>query len=131
MTSQQMRLPQVLLVEPQFVLRRTLGSVGAELRLAEVTEALSVEAAQAKLNAASFDALILGGIETTTLTEFVTQIRSGQAGCPADIRIVVMQSPAMSATRETLEQIGADVVIERPFKVGQVFSAALTTPIEA
>ena len=128
MTSQQTKLPQVLLVEPQFVLRRTLCSVGAELGLAAVTEALSIEAAQAKLKVGSFDALILGGIETKAILQLVTQIRSGQAGCRADIRIIVTQSPAMSVTREGLEQIGIDVFIERPFKVGQVFSAALTRP---
>lgn len=121
----------MLLVEPQFVLRRTLCSVGTELGLAEVTEALSIEAAQAKLKAESFEALILGGIETTALTHLVTQIRSGQAGCPADIRIIVMQSPALSVSREALEQIGTDVFIERPFKVGQVFSAALARPLQA
>ena len=128
MTSQQTKLPQVLLVEPQFVLRRTLCSVGAELGLAAVTEALSIEAAQAKLKVGSFDALILGGIETKAILQLVTQIRSGQAGCPSDIRIIVTQGPAMSVTREALEQIGIDVFIERPFKVGQVFSAALTRP---
>lgn len=123
MTSQETGLPQVLLVEPQFVLRRTLCSVGAELGLAAVTEALNIEAARAKLKVASFDALILGGIETSALTQLVTQIRNGQAGCRADTRIGVMLSPStISVTREALEQIGVDVVIERPFRVGQVFS---------
>jgi len=131
MTSQQIGLPQVLLLEPQFVLRRTLCSVGAELGLAAVTEALSIEAAQAKLRTAEFDALILGGIETMALAQLVKQIRSGQAGCRADIRIVVMQSPAMSVTTQALRQIGVDAVIERPFKVGQVFSVALERPQDA
>lgn len=125
MTSPQMGLPQVLLVEPQFVLRRTLCSVGAELGLAEVTEVLSIEAAQAKLKVSNFDALILGGVETSALAELVTQVRSGQAGCRADTRIVVMLSPSISFTSEALEQIGVDVVVERPFRVSQVFSFAL------
>lgn len=123
MTSQQTKLPQVLLVEPQFVLRRTLCSVSAELGLAAVTEALSVEAALAKLKVASFDALILGGIETSALTQLVTQVRDGRAGCLVNIRIVVMRSPSTAVTKEVLEQIGVDAVIERPFRVGQVFSA--------
>lgn len=125
MTSQQTELPQVLLVEPQFVLRRTLCSVSAELGLAAVTEALSIEAAPAKLKVAIFDALILGGIETSALTQLVAQIRNGQAGCLVNIPIVVMLSPSISITKEALEKIGVDVVIERPFRVGQVFSVAL------
>lgn len=123
MTSQQTKLPQVLLVEPQFVLRRTLCSVSAELGLAAVTEALSVEAALAKLKVSSFDAMILGGIETSALTQLVTQVRDGRGGCLVNIRIVVMLSPSISVTKEALEQIGVDAVIERPFRVGQVFSA--------
>ena len=125
MTSPKTRLPQVLLVEPQFVLRRTLCSVGAELGLAEVTDALNIEAAQAKLKVSNYDALILGGIETSALVQLVTQIRSGQAGCRADLRIVATMSPSISVTSEAMEQIGVDAVIARPFKVGQIFSVAL------
>lgn len=131
MTLQQTRLPQVLLVEPQFVLRRTLCSVGTELGLAEVTEALSMDAAQTKLKLGTFDALILGGIEASVLTLLVTQIRSGQASCPADTRIVVMLSPGASVTREALEHMGVDAVVEPPFRVGKIFSVALKGPQSA
>ena len=128
MTSPKTRLPRVLLVEPQFVLRRTICSVGAELSLANVTEALNIESAHEKLKVSHFDALILGGIETPALAQLVTRIRSGQAGCRADLHIVATMSPSASVTSEALEQVGVDAVITRPFKVGQIFSVALKPP---
>jgi CheY-like chemotaxis protein len=124
MSTGQHRPPSVLLVEPQFVLRRTLCAVAADLGLAQVTEAFSIESAQSKLKSMTFDALILGCVEDPALAPWMRLIRSGQAPCPKAIRIVVLSTPACTLSREDFVGMGADVVLQKPFKVGEVFEAA-------
>lgn len=124
MSTVQRRPPSVLLVEPQFVLRRTLCAVAADLGLAQVTEAFSIESAQSKLKSTTFDALILGCVEDPALAPWMRLIRSGQAPCPKAIRIVVLSTPACTLSREDFVGMGADVVLQKPFKVGEVFEAA-------
>lgn len=124
MSTAQRRPLSVLLVEPQFVLRRTLCAVAADLGLAQVTEAFSIESAQARLKSSTFDALVLGCVEDAALAPWLRQIRSGESPCPKDIRIVVLSTPASALSTTELIDMGADVVLQKPFKIGAVFEAA-------
>lgn len=124
MSTVQRQMPSVLLVEPQFVLRRTLCAVAAELGLARVTEVVSIESAQLRVKSATFDALILGCVDDPALAPWIRLIRNGGSPCPSDIRIVVLSTPACVLSTAALIDIGADVALQKPYKIGAVFEAA-------
>lgn len=52
-------LPRVLLVEPQFVLRRTLAAVARDMQLADVQEAASFGAAERLAGLQRYDVVVL------------------------------------------------------------------------
>ena len=52
-------MPRVLLVEPQFVLRRTLAAVARDLGLADVDEAATLGAAERAAQARPYDVIVL------------------------------------------------------------------------
>jgi len=52
-------LPRVLLVEPQFVLRRTVATVARDLRLADVDEAATLGAAEHLAQTQRYDGVVL------------------------------------------------------------------------
>jgi AmiR/NasT family two-component response regulator len=54
-------LPQVLLVEPQFVLRRTLAAVAHEMQLAQVHEAPNLGVAERLAALRRYDVVVLSG----------------------------------------------------------------------
>ena len=72
------KLKQLLLVEPQSLFRRTLATVARQLKLADVVEASSYEAAQSLLEAQRFDGLMLAMGDGVASLNLLQDLRMGK-----------------------------------------------------
>lgn len=120
-------LPQVLLVEPQFVLRRTVATVARELGMAQVTEAASHEAAGRMLADGRFDALVLDVDAEGRALRVLAQLRAGPAGSPAaspaDLPVLALVDPAGPPAHGPLAALQVTQLLARPFKARALLEA--------
>jgi DNA-binding response OmpR family regulator len=101
-------LPSVLLLEPQFVLRRTIVTVARELALV------------------GFVGMVLDlgdGPEAVTLLE---ELRKGAFASAARIPVIVMTSEPEKADQAALQALGPVDVLRKPFKIGALLESVRT-----
>lgn len=107
----------VLLVEPQFLMRRTVATVARQLQLADIEEATSHEAALRRLQEKHFDALLADigdGVEGVSL---VQRVRGGAAGCPAGLPIALMAGSCDAGMIALFKSLDVRRIMLKPFKV--------------
>lgn len=123
------RVPDVLLVEPQFVMRRTMVAVARELRLVEFHEVASVARALPLLAARRFGGMVLDiddGGEALTL---LARLRAGDFACRPDLPVVALTFPPPSATADAADRLDALKpvrTLHKPFKVSDLLAAVAT-----
>ena len=113
----------LLLVEPQFLLRRTVAAVARDLRLANPQEVTHVEAATRLVVAQSFDALFLSLDEEEPALELLARVRAGDTGCDATTPVVVTAAACSTALAMRLKDLEVKRLLLRPFKVKGVLDA--------
>lgn len=118
-------LPQVLLVEPQFVLRRTVATVACELGIAQVHEAASHEAAGRLLADIRFDALVLDIDADGRALRLLSQLRAGagEAASPPDLPVLALVNPAGPPAEGPLAALQVTLLLGRPFKARALLQA--------
>ncbi|WP_046116069.1 response regulator [Aquincola tertiaricarbonis] len=122
-------LPQVLLVEPQFVLRRTVATVARELGIAQVHEAASHEAAARLLADLRFDALVLDIDADGRALRLLAQLRAGSAGgpgaqaSPPGLPVLALIDPAGPPAAAPLAALQVSLLLARPFKARTLLNA--------
>jgi DNA-binding NarL/FixJ family response regulator len=107
----------VLLVEPQFLMRRTVATVARQLQLADIEEATSHEMALRRLQEKHFDALLADigdGVEGISL---VQRVRGGAAGCAAGLPIALMAGSCDAGTIALFKTLDVRRIMLKPFKV--------------
>ncbi|WP_295850031.1 response regulator [uncultured Xylophilus sp.] len=117
-------LPNMLLVEPQFVMRRTMVTVGRELRIVDFQEATSVARAQALLESRRFGGLVLDMGDGPEALALLEQLRAGMFPSPADLPVIALTyvpPPAMVASR--LAGFEPRHTLRKPFKVGELLES--------
>jgi hypothetical protein len=87
-------LPRILLVEPQFVLRRTIVMVARDLGMVDFHEASSVGRARTLLAAQTYDGLVLDLHEEQQALELLGELRLGRFATARDARVVVLAADA-------------------------------------
>lgn len=108
---------QLLLLEPDYMVRHTVALTARSTGLAEVQEAPSLKTAQEILRQKTFDGLLLAlGAEDHEL-DLIQQLRSGRTLSPASTSIAVMVSQCDNDRAEKLRLLGVNQIILRPFKV--------------
>lgn len=108
---------QLLLLEPDYMVRHTVALTARSTGLAEVHEAPSFKTAQELLSQMTFDCLLLAlGADDQEL-ELVEQLRCGRTLSPAGAAVAVIVSQCDMARAEKLRLIGVNQVILRPFKL--------------
>ncbi|MDA8444299.1 response regulator [Paracidovorax valerianellae] len=110
-------LPLLLLVEPQFVLRRTIVSVARDLGLVEFHEATSVARALPVLAARPFFGLVLDCDDVSASTDLLSRLRSGAFACPADMPVLALSSQVDPERDAWREAIGVQDTLRKPFKI--------------
>jgi CheY-like chemotaxis protein len=107
----------MLLVEPETMLRRTVALTARSLGMANVHEAASTVAARELLRQQRFDGAILsidanGGHDLTLLD----QLRQGRTISKASIPVAVLAAQCDSQLLETLRERGVNRIIIKPFR---------------
>ena len=113
----------LLLVEPQFLLRRTVAAVARDMRLADPKELTSIEQADALVAVQAFDALFLSLDEADAALALMTRVRSGDTRCAADIPIAVTAAACDTPLALRLKELEVRRLLLRPFKVKGVLDA--------
>lgn len=113
----------LLLVEPQFLLRRTVAAVARDLRLAEPHEATTVDAAARLVAARPFEALFLSLDEEDLALELMARVRGGETKCAATTPIAVTAGACDTSLALRLKQLEVRRLLLRPFKVKGVLDA--------
>jgi hypothetical protein len=113
----------LLLVEPQFLLRRTVAAVARDMRLAHPQEITTVEAAARLLSVRSFDALFLSLDEGDRAIDLMQRVRAGDTECAATVPIAVTAESCDTSLALRLKTLDVRRLLLRPFKVKGVLDA--------
>jgi hypothetical protein len=113
----------LLLVEPHFLLRRTVAAVARDMRLADPHETTTIEAASRLIAVRAFDALFLSLDEEVPALELMMRVRNGETKCDAHIPIAVTASACDTALALQLKRLDVRRLLLRPFKVKGVLDA--------
>ena len=113
----------LLLVEPQFLLRRTVSAVARDMRLANPREITTIEQAESLVSFQAFDALFLSLDEESAALELMSRVRNGDTKCAPDIPIAVMAAACDTPLALRLKHLEVRRLILRPFKVKGVLDA--------
>ncbi|MDA8455605.1 response regulator [Acidovorax sp. GBBC 3334] len=121
----------ILLVEPQFVLRRTIVAVARELAQVEFHETTSAERALPVLGVRPFSGLVLDCDDHAVAADLLGRLRDGAFASPPRIPVVAITSlhdPDRDAWRQSMGVIGT---LHKPFKIGALLErvqAMLSSP---
>lgn len=108
---------QLLLLEPDYMVRHTVALTARSTGLAEVQEAPSLKTAQEILRQKAFDGLLLALSNEDHEIELIEQVRLGKTQSAAGTTVAVMLTQCDAARAEKLRSIGVNQIILRPFKV--------------
>ena len=118
-------LPRILLVEPQFVLRRTMVMVARDLGMVDFHEASSVGRARALLATGAYEGLVLDLQEGPQALELLGELRQGRFATPRDARVVVLAGGGSPVTAERLQGLDVDRVLGKPVRISELLDAVV------
>ncbi len=113
----------LLLVEPQFLVRRTVAAVARDMRLADPRELTSIEQAATLVSLQAFDALFLSLDEEDAALELMSRVRNGQTKCAREVPIAVTAGACGTPLALRLKHLEVKRLLLRPFKVKGVLDA--------
>lgn len=113
----------LLLLEPDYMVRHTVALTARSTGLAHVQEVPSIKTAQAILRQTAFDGLLLALSDEDHELELIEQLRAGQTQSPAGTSVAVMVTQCNSERAEKLRMVGVNQIILRPFKVKTLLGA--------
>ena len=114
---------ELLLVEPLFLVRRTVSAVARDMRLADAREVTTIEQAEALVDSTAFDALFISLEEEAAALELMVRVRNGDTRCARDIPIAVTAAACATPLALRLKQLEVRRLLLRPFKVKGVLDA--------
>jgi DNA-binding NarL/FixJ family response regulator len=118
--SLQVMPPQLLLVEPDNLVRNTVAGVCRELELAQVHQAASLSVGLQMLQAQSMDLLLLSLAEAEAAIDLITRLRAGGFSSMAEAPVAVMASATDAATVQRLKALKIRRLLLQPFKIHDV-----------
>ena len=121
-------LPRILLIEPQFVLRRTMAMVARDLGMVDFHEASSVGRARTLLAADAFDGMVLDLQEGPQALELLSDLRQGRFAAPRDARVVVLAGGGSPVDAERLQGLDVARVLGKPVRISDLLAALVQTP---
>lgn len=118
-------LPRVLLVEPQFVLRRTIAIVARDLGMVDFHEASNVARARTLLATGTYEALVLDLEEGQLAIDLLSDVRQGKSGHPRDLKIIVLAADLPSIEASRLQEFGVRSVMKKPVRITDLLNAVV------
>ncbi|MFN7152162.1 MAG: response regulator [Acidovorax sp.] len=122
------QLPRLLLIEPQFVLRRTMVMVARDLGIVDFHESSSVGRARALLAGDSFDGLVLDLQEGLVAMELLKDLRQGKFATAQDARVYVLAAATEALDERGLESLGVVRVLRKPVRISDLLDAIVGEP---
>lgn len=116
-------LPRILLIEPQFVLRRTIAMVARDLGVVDFHEASNVDRARTLLVGDVYDGLVLDLAEGALAMELLNDLRQGKFSTPPGAPVVVLVADGGSAEALHLQALGVAGVLAKPVRISNLLSA--------
>lgn len=116
-------LPRILLIEPQFVLRRSIVMVARDLGVVDFHEASSVGRARTLLAADVFEGVVLDFQEGAQAVELLGDLRAGRFTTPYDARVVALDGGSSSVDAKHLRDLGVARVLGRPVRISELLGA--------
>lgn len=120
MTTQSSRY---VLVEPQFVLRRTIVMVARDIGGVSFAEATSVHRARALLMEEAFDGLVLDTSEGQVAMDLLADLRIGLFHTRADAHVIALAEATDSDHERELQKLGVKQVLHSPVKIRLLLDA--------
>ena len=111
------KLKQLLLVEPQSLFRHTLAAVARQLKVADVVEASSYEAAQTLLESQRFDGLLLAMGDGVASLNLLQNLRMGKTRNTRVLPLALMAESVDPITIEVFRTMSPQRILLVPFKV--------------
>ena len=108
---------RLLLLEPQFVLRRTVSTMARDMGLADVHEATSTAVAVRLLSERRFNGLLIAIDDEGESLELLRRLRAGEASHPADVPVAATAMACDVELALRLKQLDVCRLLLKPFKV--------------
>ncbi|MDB5804101.1 MAG: hypothetical protein JWN73_1423 [Betaproteobacteria bacterium] len=115
--------PAMLLVEPNFMLRRTIALTARNIGVGEIHECSSYEAAERTLSTLRCDGVFIALNEEPGGMRLISRLREGATACAADVTIAVMADQFDKARVDALLAQGVARILLKPIKVRHIFEA--------
>ena len=108
---------RLLLVEPQFVLRRTVSTMARDMGLADVQEATSPAIAEKLLFESRFDGLLISLDDDGEALALLQRLRAGEASHPRDLPVAATATACDVELALKLRELDVCRLLLKPFKV--------------
>lgn len=109
--------PQLLLVDPHSLFRRTVAMVARQLGIAQVHESSSLEAAQRLLEHQSMDGLLLDIGQGLDALALLQSVRAGALRCPPSTPVALTAEACDLPTAQLYKELQVRRIMLKPFKV--------------
>lgn len=117
------RAPRFLLIEPQFVLRRTIVMVARDLGVVDFQEASNVGRARIVLAEEAFDGLVLDIAEGPAAIELLVDLRGGKFATRRDAPVIVLAADNEAAGASQLRDLGVAGLLSKPVRISELLGA--------
>lgn len=108
---------RLLLVEPQFVLRRTVSVMARDMGLADVQEATNTGVAERLLSERRFHAMLIAIDDDGEALELVRRVRAGDTSQATDLLVAATATACDVELALRLKQLDVCRLLLKPFKV--------------
>lgn len=112
--------PQVMLIEPDGLVRGTVASVCRELQLVRLQQAISVAQGEKWMQAHADHGLLLSLAERDAALALLTRLRAGELRCEPDIPVAVMVASADAELVVRLKELDVRRLLLQPFRLRDV-----------
>ena len=116
-------LPRFLLIEPQFVLRRTIAMVAREQGVVDFQEASNVGRARALLAGEAFEGVVIDLHEGPLAMALLGELRQGQFATRADARVIALATDGNPVDAARLQALGVAGVLGKPVRISDLLGA--------
>ncbi len=116
-------LPRILLVEPQFVLRRTIVMVARDLGVVDFHEATDVARARTLMASERYDGVVLDLAEGPATLELLNNLRQGKFSTPSDSAVIVLAANGETVDDSHLQALGVAAVLGKPVRISALLGA--------
>lgn len=114
------RRPVLLLIESNFMLRRTVALTAQDLDVSEIHEATSIEAAARLLATEPCDAILIALDDGNAGIELIEQVRNGTTACAPGVPVAVMADSYDQARMQVLLGLCIARALLKPTKIKSI-----------